>query len=322
MSFFRQTRPLSLSHRLLVSFYVVIPLAFVALLVDAFWLERRIAHSLPRLPESLVLWSLLFPFPHILASYFSFFDRTYFLHYKNRLMYFAFPLFCLSLVLGVVLPDIAFLLFVLYSMIHITFQQTGITQLLFKSTHPIFFWWKWVLVVGATILYLSLYPSVLLPVVSTFTIPGIIVVSMISLAMTLYMTRMGHSAVGIWYAWGTTLLIPMGGFVWYLGYPILAILIPRVVHDLTAFAFYLTHDVNRNREVVHNLLYRPFIETRFVNALFVLIPIGALGCVLLLYKSPLIGGSLLVAFSVVHYYLESFMWKSGSPHRTHIAFSK
>ncbi len=322
MSWLALGRPISISMRVLLALYAVIPLVLLLVMVDMVVWGGAMMRALPRLPESLIWWSLLFPFPHIIASYFSFFDRAYLTSYRNRIIQVAIPLGVGTAILGVYAPEIMFLLFVLYSMVHITFQQTGLTQLMLQQSGKLFVWWKWVLVLGATTLYLSLYPSVLSSFLSTFALPLLLSSSLVAILMAYVLTRGTTSLVGRWYAWLTTALIPLSVLMLYLGYPVFAILIPRAVHDLTAFVFYLTHDLNRNSTDIHNFLYMPFIEPRTILLLPVLMLCFSVGIVYALFQAPLIGGSILVVCSVVHYYIESFMWKKGSPHRAQIAFSK
>jgi hypothetical protein len=112
------------------------------------------------------------------------------------------------------------------------------------------------------------------------------------------------------------------GFIW-LGYPLLAILVPRVVHDVTAFAFYSTHDCNRNLEKTRNLFYRLVFWIPIPRV--VLVPLVAIAITfpVLLYVQN--GGpfaiELAVAVTLMHYYTDAFVWKSGSLHRASIRFS-
>jgi hypothetical protein len=104
-----------------------------------------------------------------------------------------------------------------------------------------------------------------------------------------------------------------------IGYLFLSIFILRFVHDITAFIFYITHEVNRNREGVKNWLYKlvPFVP----GALFVVVPAFGIGFGLVLrevftsYEAIFIVSMVL---AMTHYYLESIMWKRESLHRQYV----
>jgi hypothetical protein len=59
------------------------------------------------------------------------------------------------------------------------------------------------------------------------------------------------------------------------GYRFLAILIPRVVHDVTGWMFYPTQDRNRNLEATRNALYRVLAPSHLPIA--VTVPALAIG---------------------------------------------
>jgi hypothetical protein len=127
---------------------------------------------------------------------------------------------------------------------------------------------------------------------------------------------------------------------WYVysqQYYFLAILMPRLVHDITAYSFYVSHDVNRHGEQPGNGLFR--WTTRFhIPAALVLPALSFLltyllqvygdGLVNLLlqtlfatqvYKAVTLG--LIGYLALMHYYTEAFVWSAGSPLRRYIRFS-
>jgi hypothetical protein len=102
---------------------------------------------------------------------------------------------------------------------------------------------------------------------------------------------------------------------WELGYSVFVIMVPRFVHDITAFYIYAVHDHNRNLQARHNYIYRSF---SFLSPL-ILCP--ALAIVL----SAVLGPNTwfvapLIIITLLHYYTESFIWRGDTPHRRQIAF--
>jgi hypothetical protein len=119
-------------------------------------------------------------------------------------------------------------------------------------------------------------------------------------------------------------------------YYFLAILIPRLVHDATAYVFYVTHDVNKHLGHPQNFIYR-WAKKAKLNVFIVLPLISfALTYVLQVYGDQwvnvitqflfgmeirkAISLGLIGYFSLMHYYTEAFTWKHGSPYRQYIRF--
>jgi hypothetical protein len=114
--------------------------------------------------------------------------------------------------------------------------------------------------------------------------------------------------------------------------------VPRLVHDATAYIFYMTHDYNRHHTNPQNFIYR--YAKRCNIHVFVVLPVCSffLAFVLQAYgdtwiyfltnfffgveihKAVTLG--FLGYLALMHYYTEAFTWKQGSPYRRFIAFSK
>ena len=78
----------------LLSVYVFLPLVLVFIFCDHFFFNGAGRHMLPRNPETLLWYTLLFNLPHIFTSFFSFADREYLAFYKWPLL-FGLPLIAL-----------------------------------------------------------------------------------------------------------------------------------------------------------------------------------------------------------------------------------
>jgi hypothetical protein len=129
----------------------------------------------------------------------------------------------------------------------------------------------------------------------------------------------------------------LSSFFFYLqGYPLFAVLGPRVVHDATAFVFYAAHDYNRHFRGPRNWLYALLGKARIgafaaVPAIAVLLTwfldkradawLGFLTAHVLEPRfSRLIAFGLVGYLGLVHYYTEAVTWKADSPYRRYIRF--
>ena len=104
-------------------------------------------------------------------------------------------------------------------------------------------------------------------------------------------------------------------------YSMLALALHRVIHDITAYIFYASHDQNRYIEKPTNIIYRLGYKVTRLPVLL-LSPIISIGFAYLVQFNTQIGSfvTVLVFVSVMHYYNEGFMWKRNSLHRRYIDF--
>jgi hypothetical protein len=121
-------------------------------------------------------------------------------------------------------------------------------------------------------------------------------------------------------------------------YYFFAILVPRLVHDATAYIFYVAHDYNKHHLQPQNSLYR--YAARCHLSIFIVLPLCSflLAFVLQSYGDNAVNQvseflfgieirkaitlGFLGYLALMHYYTEAFTWKHGSPYRRFIAFSK
>ena len=310
----------TISVRGLLAIYVAIPAVLLFMLADRFLFGGVAQKFLPQTPEQLLWYMLLFNFPHIFASYFSFADKEYFSYYRKKLLV-GIPLIVLAgMLLAWQSTELCVLILIGYTFYHNVSQQTGITTILMRYRDRMVTVWRFVNIALAIFLYVLIYPSLWRSAAWEYAYPVGLTLLACSIVLTVLMTKHAQTREGKLYAWGTTSIAGVGLIGVALGYPIFAISLLRVVHDITAFVFYIVHDMNRNREVAHNLLYRYVIPS--TSMLVFMIPLFG---VFLTYVVQ--GGgtaTVLPVFfilAVTHFYIEGFMWKNGSPHRANIAFS-
>ena len=303
----------------LLSVYVFLPLVLVFIFCDHFFFNGAGRHMLPRNPETLLWYTLLFNLPHIFTSFFSFADREYLAFYKWPLL-FGLPLIA---VLAFLLPAFNLIstvfMLVLYTLYHNISQQTGVTMSLMRYKSLSVQVWRFINILLGLYLYFLIYPPVAIPILQVYALPVLGTLLTISLALTISFVRHSKTREGKLYAFGTASIAGVGMIAFMTGYPFFVATTLRVVHDLTAFIFYITHDINRNREKMKNFLYATLLPS---TKLFIVgIPLYAIFFTFIAQQ----GGTSLVlqAFfliSVTHFYIEGFMWKNGSIHRQQITF--
>ncbi len=303
----------------LLSVYLFLPLVLLFIFCDHFFFHGAGKHILPRHPETLLWYTLLFNLPHIFTSFFSFADREYLAFYKWQLLI-GLPLITL---LAFLLPSFDLIstvfMLVLYTLYHNVSQQTGVTMSLMRYKSLAVEAWRWVNIVLGLYLYFLIYPPVAIPILQIYATPILLMLFTASLFLTLSFLRHSKTMEGKLYALGTAGIAGIGIISFFTGYPFFIATSLRVVHDITAFIFYITHDMNRNRERMYNFIYAALLPS---TKLFIVgIPLYAIFFTFIAQQ----GGPSLVlqAFfliSVTHFYIEGFMWKNGSIHRREIAF--
>lgn len=273
----------------------------------------------------LPLYLLFFELPHIIASFLGFADKEYIKQYKHSLLF----------VLPVLLGTVGFLMYlnfmatvILYlcaTMYHVIKQQTGIALILGAKKDIGHRVWSALGLGIVTILYvyLALQETFSLQVTQPVAqaIDVVLVGSMVVfLAVGFWMTRHTTKTMARKYIALTTLMLFTSYAFVLFGYVFFAFFLIRFVHDVTAFYFYIIHEMNRNSQSVKNVLYRhlPLLPISLV----VFVPLTAIA-IGLATRSVLVDQQTLFAVIILlgfaHYYLESIMWKRSMPHRKQIA---
>ena len=106
----------------------------------------------------------------------------------------------------------------------------------------------------------------------------------------------------------------------HIGYTLFVILIPRVIHDLTAYTVYITHDRNRNRQGRINPLYRLTGGGRLSPLLLLPALSIAIAFVLSSHQHYPVISIAILTVSFLHYYFEGFIWRGPNPHRNYVNF--
>jgi hypothetical protein len=102
-------------------------------------------------------------------------------------------------------------------------------------------------------------------------------------------------------------------------YALLGLMLVRILHDVSGFVVYISHDSARNRTQRKNVLYRllPIMPVWLLNLGSALLVAAAMTW--LANRIAWIAW-LVTGLTIAHYYLESKIWRGPTPHRQHLQF--
>ncbi len=308
---------LRIPTRTLLWVYLIIPLGALLMLIDTVFFEGYLGKHIPVMPETFFWYAILFPYPHIFVSFVSFIDTEYLNYYKWKLALGIPIIFTASLLLPNFSITLTVILFSLATIIHVALQQVGIALMLLAAGRgACTTLWKWSNTLASILIFAMVFPFELPPYANRelllwASIALLIVASVFSFIL-LWRGR-NRGIKERWYFIGTAMLPVVSLVAVVLGYPIVAIIVARLAHDITAFLFYYTHDYHRNIDRPRNSFTRLFALP--VPAYLVSITLLAVLISFTVFQNNLWGISSIFFISMLHYYIESFMWKGGTPHR-------
>lgn len=317
-----QTEPQSIPKKLFLYVYLIVPILLIIALADIFYFDSVL------LPYSgingllLPLFIFIFNLPHILASFFSFFDREYVGYYKKHLFIYLPGLLIATGILLFYNYELGIAFFLINDVWHGLRQKTGIALILGAKPGWLQNVWTFLPFLVTALIYIynivpDVYPDAVIPLISPVVFVGII---LLFFTMLLKMYK-SVPAVRL-YIFLVSCLFFVSYFFVLSGYIFFAILAFRFVHDISAFAFYINHDNNRNIDSKKNIIYKIFSAIHVPT--IVLTPVLAFAFAYLmrnLTNGIAIGYSIVILICMCHYYLESVMWKRGSPHRQQVKIS-
>jgi hypothetical protein len=336
-----ETRKLAVSFRLLLGLYAIIPLCVLLQLMDSWWWQGALQAFLPSRPTHLLLFQVLFGTPHIIASSIVLTSNSdYFTTYKSKLVWMTLALAVFFGVGSLFIPYRAFYVLVAaWTVYHVLKQQHGVARGVCRLPEWAFYVLLWLSVSAGLFIYIGIFLNNSLEVQQVLWIKsiagGLCALLVISAA---YCQRYVNTAFGRWFLWANVLLVLSSFYLYMQQYYFFAILVPRLVHDATAYIFYVTHDYNKHHLQPKNVIYRIAQHCRL--SIFVVLPIlsFALAFVLQAYGDNVVSYLTQVIFGVeirkaitlgllgylalMHYYTEAFTWKNDSPYRQFISFAK
>ena len=310
----------AISFRWLLRIYAVIPVILFVVAVDQLFMSGVLRSTLPSFPDQVALYAFLFNFPHILASFFPFMSKSVLVQYRKRLTVGS------LLIIGIFFPllaydaSIAYIAISIWTVLHVIFQQTGLALMFMRAPSHYYHYWKWVGGLLGCYIYIQIYPSVFFSKLILYENIVLGLGVLVICVCTLLLMRDSTTKEGRQYVAATGVMFVSVAGLFYVGYPLFAILVPRIVHDVTAFTFYITHGLNASSKKFSDSLFRVWhVPTLFVPIIIVC------GSILLAHilTSGMVGKltiSIVIFLSLLHYYLDAFAWKKGSALRENIAF--
>lgn len=331
----------AVSYRTLLSLYTIIPLCLLIQLGDTYWYDGALKNALPSSPNHFVLFQLLFGIPHILASAILLTsNREYLSFYRHKLLLMTLFIVVFFGVGSLFIPYKAlYILTAAWTVFHVLKQQLGIG----RGVYPLPNWTCHILLGLSVSAGIAIYIGIFLKNHLTLTQATYLHASAFWLCVgllliTLVSQRYVPSLMGKTFLWGNSCLVFSSFYLAMCQYYFLAILVPRLVHDATAFIVYVTHDYNRQEQQQANALYRWMAQWHI--PVFLMLPSLAFGSAFILqnYGDAFISNVSRYVFdveirkavtlgvigylSLMHYYTESFTWKHDSPYRRYIAFKR
>ena len=343
LGFNQPTSPcrLAVSFRFLLSLYGIVPLCLLVLWADKYGFNGQLRALLPSSPSHFLLFQLLFGTPHIIASNLLLLNHPDYLQtYKSKLLGMSLFIVLAFGVGSLFIPyTVLYVITACWTVYHVLKQQHGIAKAVCRLPPQAFYLQLWLSISAGIFIYLGVFmKNTLSPEQAEWTLRLAGGLSLLLLISTVYYQRLIPSQFGKSFLWANTLLVLVSFYVYAEQYYFLAILMPRLVHDLSAYSFYVAHDVNRHGKQADTGLYK-LAQVCGVPVALVL-PVFSLVLTYLLqaygddfvnlitqtlfsmqiYKAVTLG--VIGYLALMHYYTEAFVWANGSPLRRYIHFVK
>ena len=332
---------LAVSFKLILGLYLIIPLCFIFYWVDDLFLGNYLQSILPNSPAHFLLFQILFGTPHIIASAIMLTSNKDYLHFfKAKLIVMTVLIILVFGVGSLFIPyKTLYIMTACWTVYHVFKQQHGIGKGVCKLPTWAFYWLLWLSVSAGIFIYMGIFLKNSLDVqqvVWVKLVAGVLTIGLI--LSSILCQRYISNSFGKYFLWSNTLLIVSSFYFYIQQYYFLAILVPRLVHDATAYVFYVSHDYNKHHQHPQNALYR--LASRCNLHVFIVLPLFSFTLTYLLQaygdgwvdfiteyffdmkirKAVTLG--VIGYLSLMHYYTESFVWQVDSPLRRYIRFSK
>jgi hypothetical protein len=332
---------LAVSFRLLLGLYAIIPICLLLQLIDGWYWQGLLKNSLPSSPSHFILFQILFGTPHIIASAILLVSNTEYLKfYQRNLIWMTAAIVIVFGAGSLFIPYRAFYVLVAaWTVYHVLKQQHGVARGICRMPSWAFYLLLWLSVAAGLFIYIGIFLKNSLDAQQTELIKHIAAGLCAALVFSAaYCQRYVTTVFGKLFFWSNILLVLSSFYLYVQQYYFLAILAPRLVHDATAYVFYVTHDYNRHHPYPQNFLYR--CASRCHMHVFIVLPVCSfmLAYVLQAYGDDIVNAvaefffevqirkaitlGVLGYLALMHYYTEAFTWKQGSPYRRFIAFVK
>lgn len=301
-----------ISKKILLMPYLIVPCVIVLILMDYLFLQHRLQSLLLAQPALILFAGILFGLPHIVASLFAYADSNYRTFYKNDFKLILPASLVAAIVTVFVLPELAsYILYTTLTLIHTVGQQAGLSRSDISVSNRNFQTWRWSSTVMACCTILSV------PQIGSWKMP-LLVVAVLALSVSSYSAMRliaeagGAKKAMFLIATQAMLLTAFTCFV--TGYALLGVLIPRIVHDCTAFILYTSHDSAHTLDSKNNAIYAKLnIKGKHV---FWFLPLASVILAALLSMT----GIFAIVITYFHYFMEKTAWSRKSIHRSIVKF--
>jgi len=307
---------------------------------------------LPLQPSDWALWAIVFNLPHIVSSFVTLADKEYIKYYGVKFLAALTVIVAIVVITMNIIPMFLsyqhsqyvyacfYAFFATYTMHHILSQQFGIGMMMARIPQSTLYQvMRMCSTMSATSLYMMVFAKNSLQSIHAFGTSAqtlILIISGISIVCASYcavrLIQQSDRILGRGLILSNVLMLYATWVCMLLGYTVFVILIPRFVHDITAFIIYSAHDHNRNIRVRHNYFYRCLAILPITP--LVLCPILAIGLAYSVESFTAmsdkffneqgyflkIGVQVLFIFGLFHYYIEGFVWKKDGIHRHSLKF--
>lgn len=299
----------------LLGIYAVVPVCLAVIAADDFWWDGYLARTLPHSPQDLAWFTLFFVLPHIVASSLLLCNRAYLKHYSRMLKQGFVGCAALAFLLPLLIPmNLWLLIFGLLTIHHVLAQQFGMAVGLARANTRLAHAWKWTgLIAGVLVYYLFYYSKTVPPEhADTLFILTATSIAVFGLLTGITFARSGNTQA-ILYGWANFAMIAVAYIAIKTEYFFFAVLAPRMIHDLTAFSFYVVHDINQERSHAARLRLLRFIPVALIT------PVLAIALASSLKSFAAL--AVIQFLTLFHYWTERFTWRSGTPHRQYVSLS-
>jgi hypothetical protein len=332
---------LAVSFKLLLGLYFIIPLCLLLYLADIYLWGNYLQSILPNRPTHFILFQILFGTPHIVASALLLTsNKEYLQFFKTKLIVMTVLIILIFGIGSLFIPyKVLYISSACWTVYHVFKQQHGIAKGICRLPAWAFYWLLWLSVSAGIFIYMGIFLKNSLDTQQTVWVEMIAgVLTMGLILSSVLCQRYVSTTFGKSFLWSNTLLIVSSFFMYTQQYYFLAIMIPRLVHDATAYVFYVTHDYNKHYQKPQNAIYK--YAARCHLHVFIVLPLFSfvLTYFLQAYGDELVNLitdfffgmevrqaitlGLIGYLSLMHYFTEAFSWQAGSPLRRYIRFSK
>jgi hypothetical protein len=282
-----------ISKKMLLLPYLVVPFVIVLILLDYLFFSHRLQTLLLVQPVLVLLAGVLFGLPHIVAS--------------------LLPASLVAAILTViVLPELAaYVLYTVLTLVHTIGQQAGLSRSGIRVSNQRYLVWRWSSTVTACCTVLSLAQA------GSWKMP-LLVIAVLALSVSSYcairlITEAGGAKKAI-YLVATQAMLVTSFTCFVTGYALLGVLIPRIVHDCTAFILYACHDNAHTLDSKNNFIYTKFnIKGKHV---YWFLPLASV--ILAIFINMV--GFVMITVTYFHYFMEKTAWSRQSIHRSIVKF--